>query len=462
MPTHKKDILQDVQLLLQNEQYASLGQYLKAELPKLENKPSDLTLSMLDTLANTLHETHELADQSLKLYESTLEKKARLLRQLKSVIQEIVPRSGQASFANKFEASDFGSRQHELKLAHQKRPPLLTHLWYRLKNWLLHPPVDGQDSLDAPDTHIVHSQQEDSAGAKDQIEDSIADHESLAFGNLVQEEVQPYDHSIEDKKPNLAFYCLGAFRVYQDDQAINNWKSNKGVAILKYLVAHNPKPISKEMLMDIFWPDSDLESARRNLHQAVYSLRQALRINQPELQHIRYENDSYSLNPDISQWIDFEEYEHRVQNGRRLEVNGRIDEALKEFGIAEGLYQGGFLEENLYDDWAIRKREYLQTQYLSLTIRLIRHYHQRKEFTAAIALCHKRLSLDPSYEPAHRHLIRCLLAQGQRHLAARQYQTCVQVLKDELGLEPDAKTAALYHQIDTIPQSGQYRGISAD
>jgi DNA-binding SARP family transcriptional activator len=39
------------------------------------------------------------------------------------------------------------------------------------------------------------------------------------------------------------------------------------------------------------------------------------------------------------------------------------------------------------------------------------------------------------------------LAQGQRQLALRQYQVCIQNMKEELGVEPSQPTRALYHQI---------------
>jgi DNA-binding SARP family transcriptional activator len=45
--------------------------------------------------------------------------------------------------------------------------------------------------------------------------------------------------------------------------------------------------------------------------------------------------------------------------------------------------------------------------------------------------------------------MRCYLAQGQRHLAIRQYQSCVEVLKQELDLTPSEETLALYQRITT-------------
>jgi DNA-binding SARP family transcriptional activator len=251
----------------------------------------------------------------------------------------------------------------------------------------------------------------------------------------------------EQALPSLVIYCLGPFRVYQNDQLITDWSSLKGQCILKYLATHRERPVAKDLLMDHFWRDARPEAARRNLHQAIYSLRQTLRRGQPGFQHIRFENDCYLLNPEMDIWLDFEEFEKHVQAGRRLEATGQLAEAMVEYGIAEGLYQGDFLAEDLYEDWPSLRREHIRNMYLDIADRLSEYYVQQGEHTAAVALCQKILARDNCYEGAHRRLMRCYLAQGQRHLAVRQYQTCVEALRAELDLTSSEETVALYRHI---------------
>jgi len=130
-----------------------------------------------------------------------------------------------------------------------------------------------------------------------------------------------------------------------------------------------------------------------------------------------------------------------------MEDAGRVAEAMTEYSIAEGLYQGDFLEENLYEDWPSLPREHLRNLYLDIADRLSAHYLQQREYTAAIALCQKILVRDNCQEEAYRQLMQCYLGLGQRHLAIRQYQTCVQALKEELDLPPSEETVALYQRI---------------
>jgi two-component SAPR family response regulator len=251
----------------------------------------------------------------------------------------------------------------------------------------------------------------------------------------------------EEPPPALVVYCLGQFRVYQEEHLLAEWEGLKAKCILKYLVANHGTPIVKDVLMDVFWPDADPEAARRNLHQAVYSLRRTFRQRRPDLPYVLFENDSYLLNPDLPIWVDVEEFERHVRLGQGFEESGNCADAMVEYGIAEGLYEGDYLEEDPYEDWLQAQRHRLQSIYMQIANCLGKYYVQQGGHTAAIALCRKILALDNCCEEAHRRLMQCYLAQGQRHLAVRQYQACAQALKDELDLTPCERTMALYERI---------------
>jgi DNA-binding SARP family transcriptional activator len=235
--------------------------------------------------------------------------------------------------------------------------------------------------------------------------------------------------------------------VYQDDRLIEDWTSLKARSIFKYLAVHRNTPILKDVLMDLFWPDADAQAARRNLHQAIYSLRRTLRQSQSAFKHIRFENDCYSLDPALNLWIDWEEFESSVRAGRTFERAGQIEEAMNKYGLAESLCQGDFLEEDVFEDWTSAKRERLRRTYCEIVQRLSEYHLQNNKVHAAITLCQKILARDNCSEQAHRCLMRCYLAQGQRHLAVRQYQICAETLRQELGLDPSDETEQLRRSI---------------
>lgn len=247
--------------------------------------------------------------------------------------------------------------------------------------------------------------------------------------------------------PTLAVYCLGAFKVFLSNQLITGWNGQKGSSILKYMVGNRERPVAKDILMDIFWPDSGAEVARRNLHQAIYGLRQTLRRTAPELQLILFENDCYRINTEVDIWMDFEEFERYARAGRQQLAAGQTTAAMESFGLAELLYSGDFLEEELYETWLQPQREYFRSLYLEITAQISAYYIEKRQITPAMILCQKVLARDRCNERAYRDLILCHLLQGQRQLAIREYQVCVQALKDDLGLPPSEEIQGLYRQI---------------
>ncbi|GAB4408788.1 MAG: hypothetical protein Fur0044_02210 [Anaerolineae bacterium] len=257
----------------------------------------------------------------------------------------------------------------------------------------------------------------------------------------------PEPVAVGPNSAELVIYCLGPFRVYQNGQLVTNWPSLKAQSILKYLSAQRGGPVVRDILMDTLWPEADADAARRNLHQAVYSLRQTLKQSQPCLQPIQFEQDSYLLNPALKVWIDWVEFEKYAQAGQRLEAQGRLAEAMAAFRHAEALYRGDFLEDDLYEDWASLTREHARATYLNLADRLSEHCLRYGEIEAAISLSQRILARDNCHEQAHCRLMRCYSLQGLRSLAVRQYQLCVQTLKAELDMLPSPATQALYQKI---------------
>jgi DNA-binding SARP family transcriptional activator len=116
--------------------------------------------------------------------------------------------------------------------------------------------------------------------------------------------------------------------------------------------------------MSTFWPDADEESARRNVHQAIYNLRQALRLEWPTVSPIVLDNGRYRLNDHVAIWVDVEAFEERVRAGRALARDGKPKEAALTLASAIELYQGDFLAEDADEGWAIARREGLRREFI--------------------------------------------------------------------------------------------------
>ena len=203
-------------------------------------------------------------------------------------------------------------------------------------------------------------------------------------------------------------------------------------ALLVYLACQR-RPISRDLLAEMLWPERTQEQARSDLRVAIHRLREQL---DPYLvvtrQHV-------ALNPDAPIALDCMQFETYLE----------ADDA----AAATALYHGDFLESFYLDDspefehWALLERERLRTLALGAWQQLVGQQVAAGELDAAVESARQLLTLDPLHEPTHRQLMRLLVQGGQRSAALAQYETCRQLLASELDAPPDDATTVLYEQI---------------
>ena len=261
--------------------------------------------------------------------------------------------------------------------------------------------------------------------------------------------VMPITLKIEAKTPEvpmLMIHCLGSFRVLYGGEAITVWGGHKGLALLKYLVTYRETPVAKDILMETFWPNCEPESTRNRLNVALHNLRQAFR-SLTDMPIVLYKNGAYRLNPELKLWVDIDLFETHLQAGRTLEAENQLEAALEEYQKAIELYQGDYLADDPYEEWPLLLREKLRSSHLEALDRLSHIYFEQERYGEVVPLCQRILEHDACREDIHCRLMRCYSRQGQDHLALKQYQLCLEMLKNELDVEPATTTTQLYERI---------------
>jgi DNA-binding SARP family transcriptional activator len=243
----------------------------------------------------------------------------------------------------------------------------------------------------------------------------------------------------------VAVHLLGAFSLRIGDLTVR-LPGSRALSLFKYLLLHHRTHTRREVLMDIFWPDMEPETARNNLNVAIHSLRKALRTA-IFLPVIVFEDGAYGLESNMQVWLDVEEFERCVKSGQRFESRDQLTDAVAAYETAVSIYQGDLLEQNPYEEWTVLDRERLRIAYLDTLDRLSQIYFSQERYAACITVCQLILVRDRCREDAHCLLMRCYSRQGQHHLAVRQYQVCAEALHSELQVEPAPETAQLYRRI---------------
>lgn len=234
----------------------------------------------------------------------------------------------------------------------------------------------------------------------------------------------------------LRIHLLGEFRVYRGEGRID-LPTKKTESLLAYLVTHRHRGFPPELLAGTFWGEKSEAKARASLYSALSAIRQAL----PDTIVMEYGNIQF--NPGTSYWLDVEEFERELVEGRR---SRRPEAKVRHLERAVRLYQGDFME-GFYDDWSVLEQERLRELYLDALQELAQCYKALKEYGRAIDCYKMVLARSPLREEAHRELMYLYYILGERAKALLQYERCAKVLKEELEVEPLPETRALYEEI---------------
>jgi DNA-binding SARP family transcriptional activator len=259
--------------------------------------------------------------------------------------------------------------------------------------------------------------------------------------------VTPDESEQPTRHVDIAIYYLGPFRLLLRGQSADLPSGGKGIRILKYLLANPRRSVPKDVLIDRFWPDADADTGQRNLHQALYSVRKALRTGEGEFQIVVYDNGAYHVGSGLEIWSDVEEYERQARRARQAHRAGRFDEAMSHYLAAEALYSGDYLEDSPYEEWLLGERERLRLLYVDVADSLSGLRLEAGDIHGALEVSQSLLQHEPCDETAHRRAMSCYAALGQRHLVVRQYRACVDNLERAYGLKPSADTIAYYSHL---------------
>jgi DNA-binding SARP family transcriptional activator len=200
----------------------------------------------------------------------------------------------------------------------------------------------------------------------------------------------------------LSIRLLGPFQIVRDSTAIPDeaFSTPKARSLLKILVSHRRRFVSREQLVEWLWPDAPAQ-ADASLRSAVSRLR---RVFEPDLsayapsRYIRSEPGGYCFDPLPGTWIDVDRFEEDYARGRAYERAGRLDEASSAYELACTLYRGDYLEDDRYADWAVLERERLRELRFTLLSHLADTCAMRGRYAAAIEACREVLRADSSRE----------------------------------------------------------------
>jgi predicted ATPase/DNA-binding SARP family transcriptional activator len=250
--------------------------------------------------------------------------------------------------------------------------------------------------------------------------------------------------------PHLTLSCFGPLQATLTGERLMNFHSVKAQALLAYLALEAERPHQRETLATLLWPLDAETSARASLRQTLYELRKLLGdrddLDTPFLLVTR---QTVQFNHASDHTLDVADFLSSIQKGK-LEQ-------------AAALYRGELLtglscESEPFEEWLRQSRTRFHNLAVDVSFRLTDQALHQSNLVQARTYAQRQLALEPWREEAHRQLMTALALSGERSAALAQYETCRRVLADELGVEPDSETTALYEQI----KAGKLRAARSD
>lgn len=208
----------------------------------------------------------------------------------------------------------------------------------------------------------------------------------------------------------------------------------KRFALLTYLATSSGSERPRDTLLALFWPELDVEHARKALRQALYGLRKSLGTGVVTGKGA----ELVGVDPERL-WCDAAAFSAAVEQGRDEEGLELYDGP-----FLEGFHLSGTPE---FERWVERKRRRLRMEATSAAWRLVEAAEGKGERVEARRRAERALELAPYDGEGVRRYLSLMDRLGQPAAAIRAYEAYAERLAADLELRPSADTTDLVERI---------------
>jgi non-specific serine/threonine protein kinase len=149
-------------------------------------------------------------------------------------------------------------------------------------------------------------------------------------------------------------------------------------------------------------------------------------------------------------WLDVARFESLITESRlQKDASLRVQLLADSVKLYRDHFLAGFVLKNSphFNEWAFAQSDNWRHQLAAALTMLSDDYCSLGQAERAIPYTKRLVALDPLNEASHLQLMQIYIQAGQQTAALKQYQTCEQILRKELDVDPQPETRALYKQI---------------
>ena len=244
----------------------------------------------------------------------------------------------------------------------------------------------------------------------------------------------------------LRMHLFGGFLLERDGVALPPIASRVGRSIFAYLVMHRDRPIHRDLLGGIFWPDLPESKARKRLSQTLWQIQDV--VNEGSVSQLSVTTDTIAFDTARPYWLDVEAFDQSFDmsavSDRDVSSPRRVDPSALRACVE--LYRGDFLA-GFFDDWVVVDQDLYRQRYIFALRHLVDATKADGAYEEALAHARRLTHHDPLSEGVHQEVMRLCFLLGRTNEAVEQYERCRSILAEELGSEPSQSMVELYERI---------------
>jgi DNA-binding SARP family transcriptional activator len=245
-------------------------------------------------------------------------------------------------------------------------------------------------------------------------------------------------------RPGLRVFTLGGLLVEGPEGPIaGEWLEQRPGQLLRYLICQRGRVAAADAIAEAICPHTGSAGATNNVRYLVHTLRTRLEPRRPwrgESSFVVSRRGGYALHPERV-WIDADALEQRVDAGMAALAAGDRAAGREHLRRAVALYDGSFLADEPYAEWALAERDRLDAITCDAMRVLARLYVD--DPWAAMVYLERLARIEPLDDDVQRQLISTWLRLGRKSQAARQYHSFRVRLMREFGERPSFELSHL-------------------
>ena len=256
------------------------------------------------------------------------------------------------------------------------------------------------------------------------------------------------EHQKEQRRSHemIEVKFLGEFSIKINDVCINAEmnRSKKMWQMLQYLITYRDRQVTGQELIEVLWPDEQVEKPAFALKTLSYRMRKQLeKLQVPYAKDLIQSVDGgYVWNNEYPCEVDTNIFENVCRQAEESTLS--LAEKMVLWEKAVQLYKGDYFICSGLEHWMLHIQTYYYNLWLSAANNLMKQLSISEDYDKLIDICTQCIQHDKLNENFQYYFIWALMKKENTKEVIDYYEHLVELFEEELGTKPTKKIEQLY------------------